>query len=114
MRLIEEYDEAQRRTAAPGGTSLSGSFLFKLYDTYGFPKDLAEEIFRDKGWVVTGETRAAYEAEMEAQRERARAGAAFGAGEDAEAAAMYARLTAELEREARVHRRDRKSTRLNS
>jgi alanyl-tRNA synthetase len=98
MRLIEEYDEAQRRTAAPGGTSLSGSFLFKLYDTYGFPKDLAEEIFRDKGWVVTGETRAAYEAEMEAQRERARAGAAFGAGEDAEAAAMYARLTAELER----------------
>src|SRR5207253_942738 len=92
MRLIEEYDEAQRRTASPGVTSLSGNFLFKLYDTYGFPRDLAEEIFRDKGWLVTDATQAAYEAEMEAQRERARAGAAFGPGADAEAAAIYARL----------------------
>ena len=98
MRLIEEYDEAQRRTTSPGVTSLSGNFLFKLYDTYGFPRDLAEEIFRDKGWLVTDATQAAYEAEMEAQRERARAGAAFGPGADAEAAAIYARLTAELPR----------------
>ena len=98
MRLIEEYDEAQRRTASPGVTSLSGNFLFKLYDTYGFPRDLAEEIFRDKGWLVTDATQAAYEAEMEAQRERARAGAAFGPGADAEAAAIYARLAAELPR----------------
>ena len=98
MRLIEEYDEAQRRTASPGVTSLSGNFLFKLYDTYGFPRDLAEEIFRDKGWLVTDATQAAYETEMEAQRERARAGAAFGPGADAEAAAIYARLAAELPR----------------
>src|SRR5438128_6731054 len=98
MRLIEEYDEAQRRTASPGVTSLSGNFLFKLYDTYGFPRDLAEEIFRDKGWLVTDATQAAYEAEMEAQRERARAGAAFGPGADAEAAAIYARLAAEIPR----------------
>src|SRR2546429_5949867 len=98
MRLIEEYDEAQRRTASPGVTSLSGNFLFKLYDTYGFPRDLAEGIFRDKGWLVTDATQAAYEAEMEAQRERARAGAAFGPGADAEAAAIYARLAAELPR----------------
>ena len=98
MRLIEEYDEAQRRTTSPGVTSLSGNFLFKLYDTYGFPRDLAEEIFRDKGWLVTDATQAAYEAEMEAQRERARAGAAFGPGADAEAAAIYARLAAELPR----------------
>src|SRR5256712_521448 len=35
---------------------------------------------------------------MEAQRERARAGAAFGPGADAEAAAIYARLAAELPR----------------
>src|SRR2546426_633010 len=61
MRLIEEYDEAQRRTASPGVTSLSGNFLFKLYDTYGFPRDLAEEIFRDKGWLVTDATQAAYD-----------------------------------------------------
>jgi len=98
MRLIEEYDEAQRRKATRGVTRppvLDGSFLFKLYDTHGFPSDLAEEIFRDKGWVVTDETQAAYEAEMRAQRERARAGATF-VGEEAEAAAIYQRLGAEL------------------
>src|SRR5437867_3208571 len=81
MQLIEEYDEARRRRAARGVTSppvLDGSFLFKLYDTHGFPRDLAEEIFRDKGWQVTDETNAAYEAEMQTQRERARAGATFG------------------------------------
>src|SRR5947207_12608623 len=101
MRLIEEYDEAQRRERPPSVTSprtLSGEFLFRLYDTYGFPRDLAEEIFRDKGWLVTDETHAAYEAEMAAQRERARAGAAFGTGEDAEAASVYARLAAEVPR----------------
>jgi alanyl-tRNA synthetase len=100
MRLIEEYDEARRRRAARGVTSppvLDGSFLFKLYDTHGFPRDLAEEIFRDKGWQVTDETNAAYEAEMQTQRERARAGATFGAGDAAgEATAIYGRLGAEL------------------
>src|SRR5438046_1387 len=101
MRLIEEYDEAQRRERPPSVTSprtLSGEFLFRLYDTYGFPRDLAEEIFRDKGWLVTDETHAAYEAETAAQRERAAAGAAFGTGEDAEAASVYARLAAEVPR----------------
>ncbi|OLB51607.1 MAG: alanine--tRNA ligase [Candidatus Rokubacteria bacterium 13_2_20CM_2_70_11] len=101
MRLIEEYDEAQRRRGSRSLTSprvLDGRFLFKLYDTHGFPRDLAEEIFRDKGWVVTGETEAAYEAEMEAQRERARAGGAFATGEDAEAAAIYTRLSTEIPR----------------
>ena len=99
MQLIEEYDEARRRRAARGVTSppvLDGSFLFKLYDTHGFPRDLAEEIFRDKGWQVTDETNAAYEAEMQTQRERARAGATFGSGDAAEATAIYQRLGAEL------------------
>jgi alanyl-tRNA synthetase len=95
MRLIEEYDSAERRPAAAGPRVLPGSFLFKLYDTYGFPRDLAEEIFKDKGWVVTEESNTAYEAEMEAQRERARAGATFGSGDDA-AAAVYQRLGAEV------------------
>jgi alanyl-tRNA synthetase len=95
MRLIEEYDSAAQRSAA-GARVLPGSFLFKLYDTYGFPRDLAEEIFKDKGWVVTEESNAAYETEMEAQRERARAGAAFGAGDDATTAAVYQRLGAEV------------------
>ncbi|OGL14387.1 MAG: alanine--tRNA ligase, partial [Candidatus Rokubacteria bacterium RIFCSPLOWO2_12_FULL_69_21] len=75
---------------------VDGGFLFTLYDTHGFPMDLAEEVFQDAGWRVTEATRAAAGAEMEEQRERARAGAAFGTGEDAEAQATYARLSAEL------------------
>ncbi len=99
MRLIDEYDEAERRRAGAGvPRALDGRFLFRLYDTYGFPRDLAEEILADKGWVVTEETGAAFEAEMEAQRERARARAAFGAGEDQEAAALYQRLASEISR----------------
>ncbi|OGL11378.1 MAG: alanine--tRNA ligase [Candidatus Rokubacteria bacterium RIFCSPLOWO2_02_FULL_72_37] len=98
MRLIDEYDLVQRRTpsAVTSRLVLDGAFLFKLYDTFGFPRDLAEEIFRDKGWTVTDETQVAYEAEMEAQRERARASAAFGVGADADAAAVYGRLSAEF------------------
>ena len=82
--------------AGAGERVVDGRFLFTLYDTYGFPMDLAEEVFQDAGWRVTDAPRAAAEAEMEAQRERARAGAAFGAGDDTEAAAVYARLSAEV------------------
>jgi alanyl-tRNA synthetase len=91
MRLIDEYAETHPR---PG--VLDGRFLFKLYDTHGFPRDLAEEILQDKGWSVTEETQEAYEAEMNAQRERARAGAAFGEGEDTEGARLYQQLVAEV------------------
>jgi alanyl-tRNA synthetase len=76
---------------------VDGHFLFTLYDTYGFPRDLAEEILQDQGWVVSEETERTWEAEMEAQRQRARAGAAFGAGEEGgETAGLYQRLSAEL------------------
>jgi alanyl-tRNA synthetase len=101
MRLIEEYDDAHGRQGSRGVTTplvLDGRFLFRLYDTYGFPRDLAEEIFRDKGWIATDETEATYEAEMEAQRARARAGASFGTDEGTEAAAIYQRLAAEIPR----------------
>src|SRR5262247_4749666 len=75
---------------------VDGGFLFTLYDTYGFPMDLAEEVFQDAGWRVTDATRAAADAEMEAQRARARAGAAFGGGDDAAVSAVYQRLGAEI------------------
>jgi alanyl-tRNA synthetase len=95
MRKIEEYVR-ERRAPADGARTVNGKFLFTLYDTYGFPMDLAEEVFADFGLRVTDETRAAADAEMEAQRERARAGASFGLAEGAEATAIYQRLGAEL------------------
>jgi alanyl-tRNA synthetase len=90
MRRIEEYTQVQ---GAGNGRSVDGGFLFTLYDTYGFPRDLAEEVLADHGWRVTDETETAWTLEMQAQRERARATAAFGAGTDAaETVALYQQL----------------------
>ena len=76
---------------------VDGRFLFTLYDTYGFPPDLAKDVFQDAGWQITAETDRVFESEMEAQRERARAGASFGAADSGEpSVAIYQRLSTEL------------------
>ncbi|MDO4317036.1 MAG: alanine--tRNA ligase [Lachnospiraceae bacterium] len=54
---------------ASGSTVLGGEDAFKLYDTYGFPMDLTEEILSDQGFSVDKEGFAAC---MEKQRETAR------------------------------------------
>jgi len=89
MNRIAEYATAQ---GAGNGRPIDGRFLFTLYDTFGFPRDLAEDELRDRGWVVTAETEATWEAEMEAQRERARAGASFAIGEGAEGGVFFATI----------------------
>jgi alanyl-tRNA synthetase len=55
---------------AENGTTLAGNSIFKLYDTYGFPVELTEEVAEDEGLKVDHE---GFEKEMAAQRERARA-----------------------------------------
>src|SRR3989454_8642935 len=70
---IKDYLDAH---ASDTRRVVDGRFLFTLYDTYGFPMDLAEEFFQDAGWRVTDATRATAAAEMEAQRARAPARAA--------------------------------------
>ena len=52
-----------------GETRFSGADAFKLYDTYGFPVDLTEEMVQDEGMTLD---RVAFDEEMEAQRVRAR------------------------------------------
>lgn len=54
---------------AKGKQEISGRQAFKLYDTYGFPVDLTEEIAREQGLAVDHK---GFEQEMERQRERAR------------------------------------------
>jgi alanyl-tRNA synthetase len=50
---------------------LPGDKAFQLYDTYGFPVDLAAQILAERG---LGVDRRGFEVHMEAQRERARGG----------------------------------------
>jgi alanyl-tRNA synthetase len=52
-----------------GRRFLKGEEVFKLYDTYGFPLDLLEEIAKEEGLSLDME---GFEKEMEIQRERAR------------------------------------------
>jgi alanyl-tRNA synthetase len=74
IEKIREYVEAHARET---GRVVDGKFLFTLYDTYGFPTDLAQEAFADAGWTVSDASMREFEAEMERQRERARAGGTF-------------------------------------
>jgi alanyl-tRNA synthetase len=74
MRLLTELMERLKslRTRGPHEQEswvIPGPELFKLYDTYGFPLDLASEIARDEGFEVD---LAGFERAMEEQRQRAR------------------------------------------
>ncbi|MFI3605013.1 alanine--tRNA ligase [Vagococcus fluvialis] len=55
---------------AEGKDTLLGKDIFKLYDTYGFPVELTEEMAEEEGLKVDHD---GFEVEMTAQRERARA-----------------------------------------
>jgi alanyl-tRNA synthetase len=55
--------------SAREGQRLTGEFVFKLYDTYGFPLDLTELMARERGLTVDV---AGFEELMEQQRARAR------------------------------------------
>ena len=66
LKIFAEFLAAHK---SQGETQFSGSDAFKLYDTYGFPVDLTEEMVQDEGMTLD---RAGFEAEMEAQRVRAR------------------------------------------
>ncbi|MBM3541197.1 MAG: alanine--tRNA ligase, partial [Alphaproteobacteria bacterium] len=61
------------------GQALAGEVAFKLYDTYGFPLDLTQDILRGQGRAVDA---AGFETAMERQREAARR-AWSGSGEQA-------------------------------
>jgi alanyl-tRNA synthetase len=68
--LAEEVERARRSKS----TRLPGAVAFRLYDTYGFPLDLTEDILAGEGMVVDRE---GFDAAMGAQRERGRAAQRF-------------------------------------
>ncbi|KHT62401.1 alanyl-tRNA synthetase [Photobacterium gaetbulicola] len=57
------------------GKVLDGETVFKLYDTYGFPADLTNDVARERGFSIDEE---GFNDAMEAQRQRARDAGQFG------------------------------------
>ncbi len=57
------------------GNILDGETVFKLYDTYGFPADLTNDVARERELAIDEE---GFEKAMEAQRQRAREAGQFG------------------------------------
>ena len=82
-QLVKNEEESFHKTLANGEELLSdalkehgdtkqlpGEVVFKLYDTYGYPRELTEEIAQEAGYTIDGN---GFEKEMKAQKERARA-----------------------------------------
>ena len=80
LRLLN--DELDR---LPEGGALPGSVAFKLYDTYGFPLDLTQDVLREKDRAVDLQ---GFDAAMEEQKAKARASWS-GAGGAADAKVWY-------------------------
>ena len=82
QKLIKNEEVAFRKTLKNGqalldeeiskakDSKLSGEVVFKLYDTYGYPFELTQEIAQEAGLEVV---RAEFDVEMNKQKERARA-----------------------------------------
>ncbi|HKX08341.1 MAG TPA: alanine--tRNA ligase, partial [Stellaceae bacterium] len=79
-RGLQLLDEAvQGKGLQEDGKTLSGTVAFTLYDTYGFPLDLTQDILRARGMRVDT---AGFDREMEAAKARSRA-SWVGSGEAA-------------------------------
>jgi len=69
-RGLELIDTELTRIRKSGGHTLPGEVAFKLYDTFGFPLDLTEDVLRNQSIEVDT---AGFNRLMEEQRERGRA-----------------------------------------
>jgi alanyl-tRNA synthetase len=86
-RVLRQEEERFAETLAQGmalldgaigklsGKRIPGETVFRLYDTFGFPVDLTNDIARERGLEIDNE---GFEAAMEEQRARARAASKFG------------------------------------
>jgi alanyl-tRNA synthetase len=72
LETLERGEKLLAEVLAAKPSQISGEQAFELYDTYGFPLELTEEIAEEHGLKVD---LAGFEAAMEAQRQRAKAAA---------------------------------------
>ena len=87
MRLL---DDELEKLKEDGSIVLPGDIAFKLYDTFGFPLDLTEDILKEEGMTVDTE---GFDRSMETQKNAARQ-AWSGSGED-KVSSIYSALLKE-------------------
>lgn len=75
---MARLEEVLAQARAEGRRVLSGQEVFRLYDTYGFPREMTQDIAREHGLEIDW---AGFEEAMAEQRERARAQAPFRVAE---------------------------------
>ena len=68
-------DELLTKLKEEGKTMLEGQDIFRLYDTYGFPVELTEELAEDAGFKIDHD---GFKAAMKEQQDRARAAVVKG------------------------------------
>ncbi len=71
---LPRLEEALDRAAA-GGAGLGGEEAFRLYETYGVPRDFIEDMAQQRQVAFDAK---GFQEVMEAQKEKARAGSTFG------------------------------------
>ena len=76
---------------ARGGASLPGAVVFRLYDTFGFPVDLTQDVLKSHAMTVD---EAGFRTEMETQRARSREH--WKGSGDAGVAQIYGRIAADV------------------
>ena len=72
--LDKGMDILEQALASLDGNQIPGDVVFRLYDTFGFPVDLTNDIARERGLELDIE---GYEAEMQAQRKRSQESGSF-------------------------------------
>ena len=66
MRL---YDDVKKQTMTSGKNVIPGDVVYRLYDTFGFPVDITEEMAREDGLLIDT---AGFEQALGEQKERSR------------------------------------------
>jgi alanyl-tRNA synthetase len=84
LRYFQQFTDEARRA---GRSVLAGPEIFKLYDTFGFPLDLSQELAQEQN---LGVDEPGFYAELEKQKERARA--SWKGDEQTEERKVYERM----------------------
>ncbi len=102
---LDMLTEIMEKETGKNSTVIPGEEVFKLYDTYGFPKELTVEYVEEEGFTID---EAGFDREMEKQRERARS-----ARQKVDSMQVQDNILAELEVESKFIGYDQLKTNTN-